>query len=529
MLGAKEVIKNGDISLGIEFGSTRIKAILIDDDFKVMATGDFVWENSLEDGIWTYSEDEIWNGLQSCYRSLKENVKEKYNLTLKKIKNIGISGMMHGYVVLDDEDKLLVPFRTWRNTNQEEAAKSLIKLFNYPVPQRFSIAHIYQAILNKEKHINDIKHQTTLAGFVHLKLTGEKVLGIGEASGLFPIDITSKTFNKKFIDAFNELIKKEGVKLNYENILPKVLLAGEIGGTLTKEGAILLDPTGELEEGAKFCPPEGDAGTGMVATNSIAKKTGNVSAGTSVFAMIVLEDELKKVHEEVDLVTTPNGDLVAMVHCNNCTSDLNSWISLFEEVINTFGFNVSKNELYTKLYKKALDGEVDGGGLLSYGYVSGEHITKFEEGRPLFVCKADSNLNIANFMRTSLYTSLGALKIGLDILLQEENVKIEKIYGHGGFFKTEGVGQKIMSQATNSPVSIMENAGEGGAWGMAILAKYIDCSSEELVDFLNNKVFKNVKVTTLEATKEEVLGFCKFMERYKNGLSIERSAIENLI
>lgn len=529
MSDIKKIIENGNISLGIEFGSTRIKAILVDDSTKVIAQGDFVWENSLVDGIWTYSEDEIWNGLKVCYKSLKDDVQKKYGITLKKINNIGISGMMHGYVALDANDNLLVPFRTWRNTKQEVASKELSTLFNYPVPQRFSIAHIYQAILNNESHINNIKHQTTLAGFVHMKLTGEKILGVGEASGLFPIDIKTRKFNTSLIEKFNNAVSSKGVTWKYEDILPKVLVAGENAGKLTKEGALLLDPTGDLEFDSNFCAPEGDAGTGMVATNSVAKKTGNVSAGTSVFAMIVLENELKKVHEELDLVTTPMGDLVAMVHCNNCTSDLNSWVGLFDEVIKTFGFEVSKNDLYTKLYKKALEGDLDGGGLLSYGYVSGEHITHFEEGRPLFVSHPDSKLNIANFMRTHLYTSLGALKIGLDILLKEEQVKIEKIYGHGGFFKTEEVGQRIMSQATNSPVSIMENAGEGGAWGMAILASFQGNKKDESLDeFLNNVVFKDTNVVTLQATSDEVVGFDKFMERYKKGLAIERSAVENL-
>ncbi len=525
-INVKNAIENGEVSLGIEFGSTRIKAILIDSTFSPVASGDFVWENSLVNGFWTYSIDEVWNGLQECYKALKLDVQNKYGLTLKKIKNMGISGMMHGYMAFDSNDNLLVPFRTWRNTLQEAAATELSELFNYPVPQRYSIAHIYQAILNNEEHIHNIAHQNTLAGYVHFKLTGEKVLGVGEASGVFPIDINTNTYDEEILNKFNKLINSKGIKWNYKDILPKVLVAGENAGTLTTEGALLIDPSGDLEQGVNFCPPEGDAGTGMVATNSIATKTGNVSAGTSVFAMIVLEENLKKVHPELDLVTTPDGRLVALVHCNNCTSNLNTWVSLFDEVIDTFGFEVSKNELYTKLYKKALEGDLDGGGLLAYGYVSGEHITHFEEGRPLLVSKADSSFTLANFMRTHLYTSLGALKIGLDILLNEEQVKIEKIYGHGGFFKTEEVGQRIMSQATNSPVSIMENAGEGGAWGMALLAGYIDFAGS-LENYLTN-VFKDYDVVTLQATPDEVKGFETFIERYKNGLAIERAAVENL-
>lgn len=522
-------IKDGNVSLGIEFGSTRIKAILIDDKFSIVASGGFDWENKLINDKWTYNIDDIWNGLEMCYRNLKSDVEDKYGLTLHKIKNIGISGMMHGYMVFDKNDKLLTPFRTWRNTMQESASNELSKLFSYPVPQRFSVSHIYQSILNNENHVKDIHFQTTLSGYVHYMLTGEKVLGVCEASGMFPIDIKTKSYNKSLLNKFNEIINSKGVDLDYEKILPKVLVAGENGGTLTKEGALLLDPTGDLEFGCKLCPPEGDAGTGMVATNSVSKKTGNVSAGTSVFAMIVLEDELKNVHEELDLVTTPDGSLVAMVHCNNCTSNLNSWIYLFEEVINTFGFEVSKNELYTKLYKKALEGDVSGGGLLSYCYVSGEHITKFEEGRPLFVANPNSKMNLADFMRTNIYTTLGALKIGLDILLDEEDVKIDKIYGHGGFFKTQEVGQRIMSSATSSPVSVLESAGEGGAFGMALLAVYQDFKEINLGEFLNNNIFKNENISTIMATDEEIRGFGVFMERYKKGLTIERCAIENLI
>ncbi len=523
---AKE-IRNGNISLGIELGSTRIKAVLIDSNNKSIAQGDFEWENKLVDGHWTYSLVEIWNGISVCYTNLKRNVKAEYDVTINNIKNIGISAMMHGYIALDKDDNLLVPFRTWRNTNQEAASEFLSQLYNYPMPQRFSNAHIYQAILNGEEHVNTIAHQTTLAGYVHYRLTGERVLGVGEASGMFPIDIHTNDFNQEFIEKFNQEVHSKGIKWNYQDLLPKVLVAGENAGILTEEGAKLLDPSGDLQPGSKLCPPEGDAGTGMVATNSVATRTGNVSAGTSVFAMIVLEDDLKKVHPEIDLVTTPSGNLVGMVHCNNCTSNLNSWMNIFDQVTETLGFEVSKNDLYTKLFKKALESDLDAGGLLSYEYLSGEHITGFEEGRPLFAMTADSNFNLANFMRCSLYSSLGALKIGLDILLKEEQVKLDKIYGHGGFFKTEEVGQRIMSQATNTPVAIMDNAGEGGAWGIAILAGYQD-SDKSLDDYLNEDVFKGSYETTIMATNEEVAGFEKFIERYKQGLAIERCAIDNL-
>ncbi len=522
-----KAIEAGEVSLGIELGSTRIKAVLIDENYEPIASGDFGWENKLIDGIWTYSLIEIWNGVSVCYTALKRNVEKEYKVKITKIKNIGVSAMMHGYMVFDEGDNQLVPFRTWRNTNQEEASNKLSALLDYPIPQRWSCAHIYQAILNREEHVNQISFQTTLAGYIHYMLTGEKVVGIGEASGMFPIDPTTGQFNQKHLTKFNHQLKEFDVAWNYEEILPRVLKAGDSAGTLTKEGALLLDPQGDLQAGSKLCPPEGDAGTGMVATNSVAKRTGNVSAGTSVFAMIVLEKELQKRHEEIDLVTTPNGDLVGMVHCNNCTSNLNSWISVFDEVIATFGFEVSKNELYTKLFQKALTSDVDAGGLLSYEYLSGEHITKFEEGRPVFVSTPDSKFNLANFMRCSLYSSLGALKIGLDILLKEENVQIDKIYGHGGFFKTEEVGQRIMSQATSTPVSVMENAPEGGAWGIALLAAYLD-QEGTLDQFLDQKVFASGRTITIEASRDEVAGFEQFMDRYRTGLAIERAAVDNL-
>ncbi len=521
-------IEAGEVSLGIELGSTRIKAVLIDGSNTVVAQGDFGWENKLIDGIWTYSLVEIWNGISVCYTALKRDVEEKYKVKLTNIKNIGVSAMMHGYMVFDKDDNQLVPFRTWRNTNQQHASEKLRELFQYPIPQRWSVSHLYQAILNEESHVQEISFQTTLAGYIHYMLTGEKVMGIGEASGMFPIDINTKSFNKSFLNKFDELISQYQLPWKYEDLLPEVKLAGEVAGTLTESGSLLLDPSGELQPGSKLCPPEGDAGTGMVATNSVAKRTGNVSAGTSVFAMIVLEEELGKLHEELDLVTTPNGNLVGMVHCNNCTSNLNSWIDMFDEVVSMFGLEVSKNDLYTKLFKRALEGDLDAGGLLSYEYLSGEHITKFEEGRPVFISKPDSTMNLANFMRCSLYSSLGALKIGLDILLKEERVKIDKIYGHGGFFKTEEVGQRIMSQATNSPVSIMENAGEGGAWGIAILAQYLNNTERSLEDYLDENVFASSRTVTVEASHDEVIGFERFMDKYKCGLPIERAAIDNM-
>ncbi|GFZ92082.1 ATPase [Paenibacillus marchantiophytorum] len=526
----KNAILNGKTSLGIEFGSTRIKAVLIGEDYSPIASGSFEWENSYVDHIWTYSLEDIWNGLQDCYQKMASEVKSRYGVPLQTIGAIGFSGMMHGYMVFNEVGEQLVPFRTWRNNITEQASSVLTEVFNYHIPQRWSIAHLYQAILNQEDHINQINFQTTLAGYIHWKLTGQKVLGIGEASGVFPIDLVTKKFSAHMIGKFNQLIKDRELSWKLENILPEVLVAGDNGGVLTEEGARLLDSSGELKAGIPICPPEGDAGTGMVATNSIAERTGNVSAGTSVFAMVVLEKELSKVYAEIDLVTTPTGSLVAMAHSNNCTSDLNAWVGLFDEFAKALGQHIDKNQLYNTLYNLALQGDPDGGGLLAYGYLSGEHITHFEEGRPLFVRSSNSNFNLANFMRTHLFTSLGALKIGMDILLQQENAKLEKILGHGGFFKTEGVGQKIMAAALNVPVSVMESAGEGGAWGIALLASFMieKEENETLDDYLTTKIFAEKVGKTLLPEQKDVNGFNVFMQRYKQGLAIERAAVEYL-
>lgn len=529
-LDVKTSIENGRTVLGIELGSTRIKAVLIGEDNAPIAIGNHDWENSYVDNIWTYSLEEIWKGIQESYRNMAEDVKRKYGVTLRTIGAIGFSGMMHGYMAFNKEGKLLVPFRTWRNNITGQAAKELTQLFNYNIPQRWSIAHLYQAILNGEEHVPDIDFMTTLAGYIHWKLTGQKVLGIGEASGMFPIDIHTKDYNATMIRQFNELVAPRNFPWKLENILPKVLVAGEHAGTLTEEGAKLLDVSGELQAGIPLCPPEGDAGTGMVATNSIAQRTGNVSAGTSVFAMVVLENELSKVHEEIDLVTTPTGNLVAMAHSNNCSSDLNAWVGLFGEFAKAIGAQLDMNTLFETLYKQALLGDPDGGGLLAYGYLSGEHMTGFEEGRPLFVRSSDSRFNLANFMRVHLFTALGALKIGMDILLKEEKVKLDKILGHGGLFKTEGVGQRIMAAALNTPVAVMETAGEGGAWGIALLASYMlnKQEGETLEDFLAQKVFANLQVSVLDPDPRDVEGFETFMKRYINGLAIERAAVEHL-
>ena len=529
-MGAKEDILAGKTALGIEFGSTRIKAILIGKDNTPIASGSHEWENQLVDHIWTYSLDAIWEGLRDCYQKMAADVKEKYGVVLKSVGAIGFSAMMHGYMAFDAAGELLVPFRTWRNTITEEAAEKLTEAFSYNIPQRWSIAHLYQAILNKEEHVKDVAFFTTLAGYIHWKLTGRKVLGVGEASGMFPIDIHTRKFDAGMIEKFDEMTAPYGYSWKLEEILPEVLVAGEEAGTLTDEGAKLLDVSGNLEAGIPVCPPEGDAGTGMVATNSIAKRTGNVSAGTSVFAMIVLEEELKNVHPEIDLVTTPTGNLVAMVHCNNCTSDLNAWVNLFREFAESFGMEVDMTKLFYVLYNKALEGDADCGGLMAYNYFSGEPVTGFEEGRPLFARTPDAKFNLANFMRVHLFTSLGVLKTGLDILLKEENVKVDKILGHGGLFKTKGVGQSILAAAMDTPVTVMETAGEGGAWGIAVLASYMKNKAEgETLDaYLDNRVFAGQQGETLAPKAEDVAGFDAFMERYGKGLAMERAAVDSM-
>ena len=664
----KEAITAGNTSLGIEFGSTRIKAVLVGPDNGVLAIGSHEWENRLENGIWTYSLDDIWNGLQDCYKNLAEDVKTQYGETLTTIGSIGFSAMMHGYMAFDKDGELLVPFRTWRNTITEEAAAKLTEAFSYNIPQRWSIAHLYQAILNKEEHVANIAFFTTLAGFIHWKLTGEKVLGVGDASGMFPIDSTTGDYDAGMLATFDEMVAPLGYPWKITEILPKVLSAGEQAGVLTEEGAKLLDPSGNLKGGIPVCPPEGDAGTGMVATNSVAVRTGNVSAGTSVFAMIVLEKALEKVHTEIDLVTTPTGEAVAMVHCNNCTSDLNAWVNLFKEFAESFGIEVDMNKLFSVLYNKALEGDADCGGLLAYNYFSGESITGFEEGRPLFArtpdskftlanfmrvhlftalgalkngldillkeehvqivlekalekvhteidlvttptgeavamvhcnnCTSDLNawvnlfkefaesfgievdmnklfsvlynkalegdadcggllaynyfsgesitgfeegrplfartpdskFTLANFMRVHLFTALGALKNGLDILLKEEHVQIDKIYGHGGLFKTPVVGQRIMAAAMDTPVSVMKTAGEGGAWGIAVLASYMKDKKDgqSLADYLNDEVFAGQEGVTEEPIASDVAGFDEFLKLYNAGLPIERAAVETM-
>ena len=515
--------------LGIELGSTRIKAVLIDENHLPIASGDHAWENRLENGIWTYSLEDVWSGIQDCYKNLSKNVKEKFNVELTHVGALGISAMMHGYMAFDKDGTLMVPFRTWRNTEARDASQKLTDLFQFNIPERWSISHLYQCILDKEEHVDRLDYFSTLSGYIHWKLTGQKVLGVDDASGMFPIDSNTFDYDEKMLSQFDELVAPCHFKWQHvKDLMPKVLCAGEVAGTLTAEGAKLLDPSGVLQPGILMCAPEGDAGTGMVATNSCAKRTGNVSAGTSIFAMVVLEKALSKLHREIDMVTTPDGSPVAMVHANNCTSDLNAWVGLFSEFAKAAGLNLDPNTLFSILYNKALEGDPDCGGLLSYGYLSGEFITGLEEGRPLFVRKPDSKFNLANFMRTHLNTSIGAIKIGMNIL-EAENVAIDKLLGHGGLFKTKGVGQKIMADAMNAPVSVMETAGEGGPWGIAILAAFmINKGDLALPQYLNEKVFKGAEGSTIAPTAKDVRGFETFVERYKAGIPIEKAAVECL-
>ncbi len=523
-------IDSGKTVLGIELGSTRIKAVLIGEDHAPIASGAYNWENRYEDGVWTYHLDEVWTGLKACYEDLSEKVAETYGTVLRRIGAMGISGMMHGYLAFDGKGRLLVPFRTWRNTITGEAAAELTDLFQFNIPQRWSIAHLYQAILNQEPHVPQIRFLTTLAGYVHWQLTGEKVLGMGEASGMFPIDSETHSFDARMLTAFNTKLAAKGLDWQLEDVLPEVLSAGEEAGKLTEAGARLLDPDGQLQAGIPFCPPEGDAGTGMVATNSVGERTGNVSAGTSVFAMIVLEKPLSKVYPEIDRVTTPSGRPVAMVHSNNCTSDLDAWVRLFGEFAEALQLEMTPSELYGLLYKKALEGEGDAGGLLAYNMVAGEHLLDLTEGRPLFVRTPESRFTLANFMRVHLFSALGALKVGLCTLFEKEKVEVDVIVGHGGFFKTEKVGQRMMAAAMNVPVAVMTTAGEGGPWGMALLASYYlhKSKNEALEDFLADKVFAVQQAVTLAPDPADVAGFAAFMVRYQKGLEIEKTAVMRL-
>ncbi len=510
--------------LGIELGSTRIKAVLIDERHLPVASGDYEWENRLVNGVWTYPMEAVHTGLQSCFANLKADVRAKFDTELTTVGAIGVSAMMHGYLPFDRDGRQLAEFRTWRNTITGEAAEKLTALFGFNIPQRWSIAHLYQAILNGEEHVKDIAFLTTLAGYIHWRLTGEKLMGVGEASGMFPIDSAAIDYDEGMIRKFKALT---GIELRA--ILPKVLPAGANAGELTEAGARFLDPSGTLRPGVPVAPCEGDAGTGMAATNSVRVRTGNVSAGTSDFAMIVTDKPLG-VHREIDMVTTPAGAPVAMVHCNNCTSDINAWVGLFSSFAEAIGAPQEKGKLFTLLFRKALEGQADCGGLMSFNYYSGEGVTDLDEGRCVFARMQNADFTLANFMRTHLLSALATLKIGLDILTQTERVEIDKLYGHGGFFKTPEVGQRMLSAAVGAPVSVMETAGEGGPYGMALLAAYMlwKDADESLPDYLDNRVFAAAKSSTLMADERDVEGFDVFLGRYRKALAVERAAVEVL-
>ena len=521
----KEKIESGKTYLGIELGSSRIKASLIDDTFVPIAGGSFDWENCFEHGYWTYSLESIQEGVTSCFQNLSENVLKEYGVRLHTVGAIGVSAMMHGYLAFDAQDQLLIPFRTWRNTTTSEAAKQLTELFHFNIPQRWSISHLYQAILNHEAHVPHIAHITTLAGYIHFLLTGRREVGIGDASGVFPIN--GKDYDKEMLLKFKNLMVNKNYNWDIGEILPKVKLAGERGAVLSKEGARFLDPTGALKAGIPICPPEGDAGTGMVATNAVLPKTGNISAGTSIFSMLVLEKPLNNLYPQIDIVTTPEGLPVAMVHCNNCCSELDTWVSMFGEFAALLGNSIDKSRLYEILYRNAMSGDCDCKGITAYNYLSGEHVTNITNGRPMYFRLPDSKMNLANFIKAQLYASVATLKIGMDVLFKQENVNAESFFAHGGLLKIPQVAQQILANALNTPVSVMETAGEGGAWGMALLAAFMmNQSNKSLGEWMADEVFNNLKTKTLQPEEKGVLGFEGYIKRYKAGLSAERQLEE---
>ena len=525
-----EKIRAGKTSLGIEFGSTRIKAVLIDDTYTTIAAGDYGWASHLEDGLWSYSQEEIWTGLQTAYAALAEDVENAYGEKLTRVGRIGFSAMMHGYLAFGKDGELLVPFRTWQNTNTSEAHEKLSELFQYNIPERWSIAHLYQAVLNNEEHIGKVDFFTTLAGYVHWKLTGKKVLGVGDASGMFPIDPTTHTYETEFIEKFNAIPEVAAQPWKLADLLPEPLVAGTPAGTLTEEGAKLLDPTGTLQPGITFAPPEGDAGTGMVATNSVRVRTGNVSAGTSIFAMVVLERKLERLHPEVDLVTTPAGDLAGMSHANNFTSDLNAWVGLFGQFAAAIGTPVDAGTLYGTLFRAAIADDVDSncGGLINYPFRSGEFLAGLPEGRPLFARGPEARMSLGNFMRAQLFSAFSPVKIGMDVMTKDEGVAVDSLVGHGGIFTTPKVAQKILAAAFDTPIKVMSTAAEGGAWGMAVLADYLWHADQPLDEFLDARVFADAAPTTENPDEGDVAGFEEFFDRFRKGLPIEHVAIESI-
>jgi sugar (pentulose or hexulose) kinase len=530
MEAVKTLIQEGKTALGIELGSTRIKGVLVDYAGNVLAVGFHDWQNSFVGGVWTYGLDEIHAGIRDCYASVRKEVEDRYGVRPTTYGAIGVSAMMHGYMALNKKGEQIAPFQTWRNTNTQKAADELTDLLGFNIPLRWSVAHLYQRVLDGEDHVKDLDAVYTLAAYIHMKLTGERVIGIGDAAGMFPIDSQTHDYDQGMVDKFDRLMEPYGFGWKLRGLFPKVLVAGDQAGTLTPEGAAFLDETGALKPGIPFCPPEGDAGTGMVATNAVAPRTGNVSAGTSTFAMLVLEKPLSKLYREIDMVTTPTGFPCAMSHANNGTSDLNAWVGIFKEFSELMGYETNMGDLFGKLYTNSLKGDPDCGGLLSYGYYSGENVTFINEGRLAFLRTANSRFNLANFMKVNLYTSLGAVKIGLDILMKDEGVRVERITGHGGLFKTKGVAQRYLAAAVGTPVTVMDTASEGGAWGIAVLAAYLadKKDGEKLEDYLDRRIFAGLSGTTLEAEPDEIAGFETFMDRYKKGLAIEREAIKDM-
>jgi sugar (pentulose or hexulose) kinase len=529
-MGVGEAITAGRTALGIELGSTRIKAVLIGPDHAPLAVGSSDWENQFVDRVWTYSLDAVWTGVQESVAALADDVRRRHGVELSTVGALGVSAMMHGYLAFDGDGKLLTPFRTWRNTNTGRSAERLSAEFGVNIPHRWSVAHLYQAILDGEEHVGRLAHLTTLAGYVHWQLTGERVLGIGDASGMFPIDSATGGYDATMLARFDELAAEAGAELTLADLLPRIAVAGEPAGVLSEAGASVLDPSGRLRPGVPLCPPEGDAGTGMVATNSVAPRTGNVSAGTSIFAMVVLEHELAETHRELDLVTTPAGDPVAMVHCNNGASELDAWVGLFTEFARALGSEAAPSAIFEVLFAAALDGAADGGGLLAYNYLSGEPITELEEGRPLFLRSPDSRFDLATFMRTHLFASLATLRIGMDVLQKTEGVQLDRMFAHGGLFKTQGVAQRFLAAAIDTPVSVGDVAAEGGAWGIAVLAAFVAgrAPDQSLADYLDTAVFAGAGLQTAEPDPADVAGFNGFMQRYVAGLPVERAAVEHV-
>jgi sugar (pentulose or hexulose) kinase len=525
----REAIAEGRTALGIELGSTRIKAVLIGPNYETLAVGNHDWENQFVDRLWTYSLDAVWSGLQECYAALVADVKQRHDAELTTVGGLGVSAMMHGYLAFDAAGELLTPFRTWRNTNTDEAAKQLSLELSHNIPHRWSVAHLFQAVLNGEEHVAEVDFLTTLAGYVHWQLTGEKVIGVGDASGMFPIDTATGAYDATMLARVDSLAADQGVDLQVAELLPAIRVAGDPAGELTEEGARRLDPTGQLRPGAPMCPPEGDAGTGMVATNSVAPRTGNVSAGTSIFAMVVLEEALSRVHRELDLVTTPAGDPVAMVHCNNGASEVNSWVGLFSEFAQALGVEADSSAIFQTLFTSALQGAPDGGGLMAFNYLSGEPITELEEGRPLFVRAPDGEFTLANFIRVQLYSSLATLRIGMDVLQRDEGVRLDRMFAHGGLFKTKGVAQGFLAAAIDTPVTVGETAAEGGAWGIATLAAFRSrrAPGQSLIDFLDDQVFADAPLETTAPDPADVAGFDAFIKRYVAALPVERAAVEH--